>query len=174
MSKRTTSSSSDSSSPSELSTPSLNEDLLEPSILTNNIPLPIISPKCSIHHQDAEASIADATDCLRMISGKTEWFHRKHHFCPHLVTGDDIKQITELHRKILLEELPFIELHDRLRNGLVVDIPKELQGRISNVCVMFTDLKNRIDDLITNVNRSLPSPNSFNDNSMTKTVSIMH
>lgn len=139
------------SSPSELTTPSPTEDHLAPSILSNNVPLSnLIHQKCSIHYQDAQASIADATDCLRMISGKIEWFHRKQQFCPHLVSNEDTKQITALHRKILIEEIPFLELQDRLLNGMVVDIPRELEGKISSVCNMFNELKNRMDNLITN------------------------
>lgn len=129
---------------------------MEPSrLLTRNISISDIIQyhKCSIHHQDAEASIADATDCLRMITGKMEWFHRKHQFCPHLFSNDDQQQIVSLHQRLLIEEIPFIELQDRLRNGLNVDIPNELQGRISSVCRKFDELKLRFDNLLSNVNQ---------------------
>ena len=150
-----------SSSPEELASPgSPSEDSFSailtqtlPSFLSNNVPLPS-SPflnKFSIHHQDAEVSIADATDCLRTVSGKIDWFHRKHCFCPHLISTEDATQIATLHRKILIEEIPFLELQSRLQNGMVVDIPRELEGRIQAVCGLFDELKHRIDDLVTSI-----------------------
>jgi len=108
-------------------------------------------PKFSIRHQDAEVSIADATDCLRMVSGKIDWFHRKAAFCPHLISADDATQIAVLHQKLLIEEIPFLELQTRLCDGLSVDIPRELEGRVQGVCDLFVQLKQRIDDLITNI-----------------------
>ena len=114
-------------------------------------------PKFSIHHQDAEVSIADATDCLRMVSGKIDWFHRKHSFCPHLISPDDALQIAALHQKILIEEVPFLELRNRLAEGLFVDIPRELEGRVQVVCGLFDELKQRIDDLATNITPTIIS-----------------
>lgn len=64
---------------------------------------------------------------------------------------DDVEQIAALHRRILIEEVPFLELQNRLRDGLVVDIPRELEGRVQMVCKLFTELKSRIDDLATHV-----------------------
>ena len=129
-----------------------------PGFLSNNTPLatmPFSMQKFSIHHQDAEVSIADATDCLRTVSGKIDWFHRKHSFCPHLISADDAIQIAALHPKILIEEVPFLELQGRLREGLFVDIPRELLGRVQVVCDLFDELKHRIDDLITHITPTL-------------------
>lgn len=136
---------------SELNTPSPTQDRSAPSIMSNNVPLSkLIYPKCSIHYQDAQASISDATDFLRLISGKIKWFERKQQFCPHLVSNEDTKQIAALHQKTLIEEIPFLELQDRLLNGKVVDIPRDLKGKISNVCAMFNELKCRMDNLLAN------------------------
>ena len=142
------------------STPSLSI-LLSPSTIPTfmgvNSPLqssPYLQ-KFSIHHQDAEVSIADATDCLRMVSGKISWFHRKQAFCPHLISPDDAAQIAALHQKILIEEVPFLELQSRLQEGLFVDIPRELEGRVQMVCGLFDELKHRIDDLINNITPTL-------------------
>ncbi|KAJ6223287.1 hypothetical protein RDWZM_001832 [Blomia tropicalis] len=133
------------------STPSISA-LLSPSTMHANqngfLNISAFTQKFSIHHQDAEVSIADATDCLRMVSGKIDWFHRKQAFCPHLVSSDDAMQVAALHQKILIEEVPFLELKTRLRDGLVVDIPRELEGRVQVVCGMFDELKHRINDLI--------------------------
>lgn len=147
------------SSPEEMNTPSSSDESISsylaqnlmPSFLMSNTPFPAFLNKSSIHHQDAEVSIADATDCLRMVSGKIDWFHRKHCFCPHLMTASDVAQISDLHRKILIEEIPFLELQNRLQNGLVVDIPHELEGRVKFVCNLFDELKHRIDDLIGSI-----------------------
>lgn len=144
------------------STPSLSM-LLSPSAMpsflsASNSPLHAAHfiQKFSIHHQDAEVSIADATDCLRMVSGKIDWFHRKQAFCPHLISNDDAAQIAALHQKILIEEIPFLELQTRLKEGLFVDIPRELEGRVQAVCVLFDELKHRIDDLATNIHLPIP------------------
>ncbi|OTF74407.1 hypothetical protein BLA29_007384 [Euroglyphus maynei] len=159
-------------SSSESNTSSPTDELMEPSrLLTKNISIVDIIQyhKCSIHHQDAEASIADATDCLRMITGKMEWFQRKHQFCPHLFSNEDAQQITSLHQRLLIEEIPFLELKDRLRNGLNVDIPRELQGRITSVCQKFDELKLRFDNLLSNVNQP-----SISMNPTTTTVSSIN
>lgn len=107
--------------------------------------------KFSIHHQDAEVSIADANDCLRMVSNKIDWFHRKYSFCPHLMTPDDLQQIGDLLKKTLIEEVPFLELQHRLHSGQVVDIPRELVGRVENICKEFVAIKHRIDQLVASV-----------------------
>ena len=86
-----------------------------------------------------------------MVSGKIDWFHRKQAFCPHLISTDDATQIAALHQKILIEEVPFLELQSRLREGLCVDIPQELVGRVEVVCGLFDELKHRIDSLFTNM-----------------------
>lgn len=136
------------------STPSLSVLLsplrMPPGFLNSNLPFQS-ALKFSIHHQDAEVSIADATDCLRMVSGKIDWFHRKQAFCPDLISPDDAVQIAALHQKILIEEVPFLELQSRLQEGLFVDIPRELEGRVTTVCGIFDELKHRIEDLVTKI-----------------------
>lgn len=139
-----------------LNTPSTADSSLSPispfSLLANppSIVVPFVN-KLSIHHQDAEVSIADANDCLRMVANKIEWFYRKYSFCPHLMTPDDIRQIDELMKKIWIEEVPFLELQNRLHTGQVVDIPKELVGRVGDICKEFSMVKNQINQLVANV-----------------------
>ena len=142
------------------STPSLSAILsplrMPAGFLNSNSPFqPSSVLKFSIHHQDAEVSIADATDCLRMVSGKIDWFHRKQAFCPGLISPDDALQIAALHEKILIEEVPFLELQTRLQEGLFVDIPRELEGRVQTVCGIFDELKHRIEDLVTKITPTL-------------------
>lgn len=138
-----------------------------PAFLAQTSHLSIPFQKFSIHHQDAEVSIADATDCLRMVSGKIDWFHRKQAFCPHLISPDDAIQIATLHQKILIEEVPFLELQTRLREGQCVDIPRELEGRVKVVCGLFEELKQRIDDLVNNL---VAPPNSMGVEAVTPTT----
>lgn len=67
------------------------------------------------------------------------------------MSADDVEQIAALHQKILIEEVPFLELQIRLQEGVGVDIPRELEGRVQVVCGLIDELKRRIDDLITNI-----------------------
>lgn len=153
------------------------QQTMEPStLLTKNISLIDIIKyhKCSIHHQDAEASIADATDCLRMITGKMEWFQRKHKFCPHLFSDEDQQQIQSLHQRLIIEEIPFLELQERFRNGLDVDIPHELQGRIALVCQKFDELKQHFDKLLSNVDHLSSIPIIETTNSSTTPSSMIN
>ena len=90
-----------------------------------------------------------------MVSGKIDWFHRKQAFCPHMISTDDATQIAALHQKLLIEEVPFLDLQNRLRAGMCVDIPRDMEGRVEVVCGLFDELKRRIDDLITNITPTL-------------------
>jgi len=104
-----------------------------------------------INRQEAEGSIADANDCLRSVKGRLNWFHQKQQFCSHLISMEDSNQVQYLIDRVVAEELPILEFQQKLKLGLVANVSRDLEIRVSAVCDRFCEMKKLLELLYNDI-----------------------